>query len=208
MEGDGMSVKNAPLLFENFSYGMPRDEVIAKTGSVPCPEAPNNPLLICAPDNVEFLGCEWRVSFWFNNLDELQQVVLELMSKFTLGGLKVEERMLKAGWTPVCLESGHAVLDLLEKHKKLDIQNSAIVMSDFSAQHQDETNLSIFYFPLEYFQKVNGKSESWSQAVDEAPESLVVARLVLGADRNKIFFTAPLLSRKNALRHGEMIKRK
>lgn len=203
-----MSAENVAMLFENYIYGMTRDAVIAKSGAIPCPDAPNNALLLCAPARVKFLGLEWRESFWFNNLDELQQVVLEASSISAANLDDVENKMRGAAWEPVYLETANAAFDMLEHRKGPDIEKIFAAMREFEARRDPNGDLSVYYFPLDYFQKVAGKIKSWSIAVDEARENLVVAQLVIEPAKLEIFFTAPLLSRKNALRYGEMIKRK
>lgn len=203
-----MSAENAARLFENYIYGMTRNAVIAQCGAVPCPEAPDNALLLCAPTKVKFLELEWRESFWFNNLAQLQQVVLETSVKSMADVAEVEKKMLNAGWERGYVETGDADFDILEHYKDVDFEKMFSAMHEFEDKRKKEAGLSVYYLPDKYFRQVVGKIGSWSLAVDKAPENLVVAQLFIDALKLKMFFTAPLLSRKNALRYGEMIKRK
>lgn len=202
-----MGAARAPILFENYAYGMSRDEVMARSGATACPEAGANSLLLCAPGPVKFLGLDWREMFWLNNLGELQQIILN-RSDDSAGSLAALRGALAgAGWRPVLLETDGAVLDLLEQASRNE-ENAESVREDFVARALREgTGLTIHFFPADLAQKLMGKAGSYAQGVDRAGENIVLISLMLTDGNMKLAFTAPLLSRKNALRYGQMIKR-
>ena len=203
-----MSAANGPILFENYAYGMTRDEVIASSGASACPEAPANRLLLCASDPANFLGISWREMFWFNNLDELQQIMLIRPDEPIASLAQAQDALTANGWRAVFLETDGVAFDALEETRRRKAEDVEKAREDFEARAlREKSGLTIYFFPAEFAQKGMGKAKSYSQAVDSAGETFVMISLMLDGDNLKLAFTAPLLARKNALRYGQIIKR-
>lgn len=195
------------ILFAAFTYGMPKSSVIKICGAVPCQDAPDNRLLLCAPETVKFIGFDWRTMFWFNNQDELQQVLLAMRD--SVSAMEIQNSLKNNGWRPALVETDDAVLDVLEKAKNAGVEKAAAELADLEAIYiNKDDNITIYFLPQQFAEETMGKLKTYSQAVDSAQESLVVAALMIGNGQYKLSFTAPLLSRKNALRYGQVIKRK
>ncbi len=74
---------------------------------------------------------------------------------------------------------------------------------------ESENGLTISFFPKQFVENALKDAEitSWSQAVDQASEDLRMLNLKTDKNNIVISFTIPLLSRKNALRYGQIIRR-
>lgn len=203
-----MPSKKAPRLFEDFTYGMSRDELAGRTNARPCPEAPDNNLILCAPETINLFGRDWRELFYFNNLAELQQVSLVSEADGADQFKALQAALINAGWRPVFLESPRDALDILAETKRKGAEKAEGLLGEFEENALGEApGLKVFFFPNVYAEKVMGKLDHWSLAVDKATENFVMADLDADADAIRLTYTAPLLSRKNALRYGQMIRK-
>lgn len=193
-------MKNSPMLFDSFGYGMAKGAITKKVACSPCPDAPNNKLMICTTGDVPYIDQDWQEVFYFNNLDELQQVMLVRPGNDWLPALNSLE---KAGWRPVFFESRDGVFDIFENLRNNSVEECSKSAQDFAERAFQEGELSISCFPSGYSPGL----ATYNEALDKAPENIVITSLMAGNGNLRLAFIAPLLSRKNALRYGEMIKR-
>lgn len=186
------------VLFGDYPYGMTKAQIEAATPLAPCPDNPGNAFILCNPKPVLYLQRDWRESFIFNNESSLQEVVLvrnteddfETLTK-ALGG---------AGWVPVSLETDDKVIDIYDKGNP--------VGGDFpAAQFSGGDSATLHFFPKKFVAKTLSTRNSFSLAMDDGGEAFVLLTMMWGNGMVKLSFTAPLLSRKYALRYGQMIKR-
>lgn len=202
-----MGAERTPLLFENYSYGMPRGDVLSIAKAGPC--EPPHPLALCASSPVEFLNLKWQTSFWFNNEDRLQQIMLtrDYSAKESFSAL--EKELKSAGWLPVYFESDDGALDLVEQSHIQTGAESGKLAEEFVSNALKNGGVTVSFLPSQFVLQAlqNASIATWSQAVDNGPEDLRMLSLRIDRVRLAASFTAPLLSRKNALRYGQMIKR-
>lgn len=196
-----MAMENAAELFGEYFYGMDRAKVIDKSGASPCADDAGNSLVLCAAKPVDYLHLTWRERFYFNNLGELQQVLLEREAG---KWLDVKEAMPGAGWRPVFLEAQDSAFDLIAQAHKLGKAEAEKLADEFAAAALSK-GLVIYFFPQGFAAK--SRAQSYGKALDKSPEDLVMVMLMIDENGMKLAFYAPNLARKNALRYGEMIKR-
>lgn len=187
-------MQRAPILFDGCSFGMMKADVSQKAQASPCED---NSFALCA--KTVFVDLEWQETFIFNNQDELKEIILSCDQprkyRDVMAGLE------QAGWLPVFLEEPDSAYDF------------------FAARDQDFSKTAPSESPKEPFtihflhgavrDKLLGKAavKSYDAAIEKAGESVVVCSMMCGDGWLKLSFTAPLLSRKDALRYGQMIRR-
>lgn len=203
-----MCAEIAPRLFEDYSYGMAKSQVLAKTKTVPC--KPPHPLALCAATPVEFLRLKWQEKLWFNNEDKLQQIMLLYEDPAPDLFTKLAIELKKAGWLPIYFESEGRALDMVEQNRLHGAAGLDRIEEEFVQDGlESENGLTISFFPKQFVENALKDAEitSWSQAVDQASEDLRMLNLKTDKNNIVISFTIPLLSRKNALRYGQIIRR-
>lgn len=200
---------NKAMLFDNFCYGMAKSEVNSLVEGQPCADAPENSLLLCSVHPVEFLNTRWNERFWFNNLQELQELILEHEADANASAVFIMDELLHSDWMPVYAETEDNAFDLLEVSKKHNPEIAEKSFKEFCTKNLEKGLLmTIYYFPQEFVNKIMGKVKSRTKAIDEkATENFVQLGMTINAGKISLSFTAPLLSRKNALRYGQFIKR-
>ena len=201
---------SADTLFGEYAFGMKKADVHAKSRAVPCADEPDNRLSLCAPAPVDYLQQHWQQKFSFNNLDELQQVILEQPNAKSGQWQAILSAMVKSGWQPVFLETDDGAFDVLEQARQYGLEKETGLQGEFAQDAmKDAANLTISLFPAAYYEKIlaDKKIKNFAQATDKAAETMCVPRMMINDNYIKLAFTAPLLSRKNALRYGQMIKR-
>lgn len=182
---------------------MAKAKVVAQTGASP---NTHNPLILAGQEPVGYLGLQWRCQFFFNNLDELQQVAL--LANRADSGKTVETALQASGWQMAFLETPDAAYDYLGEAKTQGSAKAEALARDFAqAVPGASESLAISFLPAQVAATAMEKGYDFNQAVDNAGENLVVIRLVATPDNLRLSFTAPLLSRKNALRYGQMIRK-
>lgn len=196
-------------LFENFMYDMPKPEVVQKTGAAPCPGYPNNRQMFCASKPVEFLGLSWQMMFSFNNDEKLQQVILVPEKEREASYEETVARLRENGWTPVFLEIDGDAFDWIDAKRQMDEEDGDKRFKEMEQKGISGGFLSLYFFPTDFLEKTlnNKKMTTWTQAVDAAQETFRLLCLSVDGKNIRLSFTCPLLSRKSALRYGQMIKR-
>lgn len=196
------------LIFEDFSYGMAKSQVLAKAEAEAC--TPPHPLALCAVAPVEFLQLKWQATFWFNNEDKLQQIMLAHAGSEPDSLRQLERKLKNAGWLPVYFESDTGALDLIEQSREHGEAELPKIADRFVQAGLDSGGeIAVSFLPAKFAEKAlkNASISTWSQAVDSGPDDLRMLDLRIAENNITASFTLPLLSRKNALRYGQMIKR-
>lgn len=205
-----MLMDNAPVLFEDYTYGMAKSQIAERMDARPCPQSLGNPLSLCGHAPVAHLNEEWQIIFNFNNLGELQEILLIQERKNAGQYDKVKEGLNRSDWLPVFLETDGKACDSLEVQKKEGKEKTRELIKAFAESAlENDRDLTITFFPDAYLHKAlkSAKIKTYMQALDMAPENFRVITLMVTGDFIKLSFTAPLLSRKNALRYGQVIRR-
>lgn len=204
-----MGENGNPELFGGYFYGMAKDMAAEKAHAVPCPEAPNNRLLLCSNASVDFLGLKWHESFFFNNSYQLQQVRLSGPRQAVEELYRLIDSMHEAGWQAAFMEAPEAAFDMLEESDAKGCKSAWKSAMEFIDRFIAHAELTIYFLPDAYFAKALTMpgSKAYNALLDRAPEGIVVAAISVTEDNLSISFNAPLLSRKNALRYGQYIKR-
>lgn len=199
-----------PMLFSGYAYGASKSAIIEKSSATPCPDAPQNALLLCAPEPVEFLRFEWRENFVFNNLDELQQIILSRHSLDAGRISQLRDSLLDEGWMPLYFETDADAFDFLEAYKGKGKEEASKELAAFERKASgDNGSVSIYFCKGLYWHKfLEAKNvRNYPQATTYAGDKLVIMCLMSSGDYIKLAFGSPELSRKNALRYGQYIKR-
>lgn len=203
-----MSETSPPILFAKYAYGSSRKDLANKISLGPCADAPDNRLLACAQKPMPYLDQDWDCQFNFNNLDELQQIILSRKEQPKLN--QMLEVLEANAWQPVFAEMDRDALDLLAHGMANATQPELEALDQFAQKARAAASpLTIYCFPAAHVAKIckNGKKTSYDKALDKAPENFVMLALMLDNDYLKLAFTAPLLARKNALRYGQYIRK-
>lgn len=204
-----MANHGATVLFQDYCYEMPKAEIAAKSGATPCPDAPDNTLLLCVANPVKFLNSDWQERFSFNNEDKLQEVLLLRQAPELASCESVCDELEKNGWQPVFLETDASVFDRFEQARQSGAKKAKSQLKAFAekALASDET-LTIYFFPAAFTEKAHdNRIGGYLQALDQADDRFILLALMADKNSQRIAFTAPVLSRKNALRYGSYIKR-
>lgn len=203
-----MAVEKRSYLYEDFYYGMPKKDVRKKISMAS--DGENKSLQLTNPAPAEFAGQKWQEIFNFNNLGELQEVILAQEGQIARKYAPLLQTLQGAGWQPAYYENGKTAFDLLAAVRQHGLEAAEKLRADFMRKAISEPDyLTVTFFPAAFLAKVrqNAKIKTWNQAVDKAPENFCQLTLMTDADNIKLSFTTPLLARKNALRYGEMIRR-
>lgn len=201
-----MTANTTPALFGEYRYGMAKEAVGSLAG--PCQET--QPLVFRAPRPVAWLGQEWQETFSFNSLNELQEVALSQAGKDATDYMAVQEALIGAGWQPAFLERNGAALDALHDARLKDAGEAAEKRAAFEeAALRDGETLTVSFLPEAFARKAmkSARAKTYEQALDSGPEGTVVAALTFYEGNMSLAFRAPLLSRRNALRYGQVIRR-
>lgn len=205
-----MSSEKTAILFGGYVYGASREDVVRESGAIP-EDGAANPLNFGSAESALFLGREWSENFNFNNLGELQEVSLTRCGEDAETADAVRKSLIEKGWTPVyCEIPGDAFDALRERIRAGDAATEREIVSFGEKAIQNGEGFVICFFPSAYADKLikKGKETTYFKALDKAPENFTMASLSYGDGVLRISFNAPILSRKNALRYGEVIKRK
>ena len=205
-----MPKKQNPALFEDYIWGMPKKEIIEKSGAGSCPDERSNPLTLCASEPVNYAGVPWREIFWFNNDNELRQVMLSRSGSVAGDFNSILNTLPSLGWVPIFLETPDGALDILEETRINGAEKTEDARNDFEEKAlKNGASLTILFFPADFGRKSlnNSRLKSYSQAMAKAPENFCVLSLMLEEDNLKLSFTAPLLTRKDVLKYGQKINR-
>lgn len=201
-----MAADNAPMLFGEYRYGMAKDAVAAIAG--PCQET--QPLVFRAPRPVGWLGQEWQETFSFNSLNELQEVALSQAGKDAADCMAVQKALIGAGWQPAFLETDGAALDALKETRLKGADEAARERDAFEEKAlRNGGTLTVSFLPEAFAKRImkSARTKTYDQALDNGPENTVVAALTAYEGNLSLTFRAPLLSRRNALRYGQVIRR-
>lgn len=189
-------MKKAPVLLDGCFFGMSRADVCQKAHAAPCAD---NSFALCAA--ASFAGFDWQEAFIFNNQDELKEIILRQPCDHPGIYRDVVAGLEQAGWLPVFLEEQDSAYDL------------------FAARDQDSGKGATPANPSEPFaihflqararEKLLGKAaiKNYADAIEKAGENVVVCSMMCGGGWLKLSFAAPILSRKDALRYGQMIRK-
>lgn len=194
------------LLFDNFYYGMPRNEIEKKLQISNLNE--NKEKLLKSPNPVSYLDMEWEEIFYLNNENLLREIILSRIGQEEKNYLSVQKALVKNGWLPVAAEIEEATFDLFEQgESRLEDETSLIAFENKALNNGKD--LAIYFFPTAFAQNAlhNCKIKFWANAIDKAPDNFCLLSLMQDADNLKLSFTAPLLSRRDALKYGQMIRR-
>ncbi|MBD5641794.1 MAG: hypothetical protein HDQ91_05190, partial [Desulfovibrio sp.] len=107
----------------------------------------------------------------------------------------------KAGWLPVFLEEPESAHDIF-----------AVKDRDFGKYAMPANSgapFTIHFLQGSLREKLLGIAaiKSYDDAIEKAGESVIVCSMMCGDGWLKLSFTAPILSRKDALRYGQMIRK-
>lgn len=198
------------MLFDSFKYGMSREEIAQRLKIANA--APNaiDRWTLRAPGGVNFLQETWEESFDFNNNDALRQIILTRAVNERDEYLSVQEALLKEGWTPVAVDTDEDSFDAFRHREPGDPAMSRKALDSFEKEAiQLGKEMTVYFFPSSFADKVmkNLKIKFWTDAMDKARENFCLLSLMVNPDNIRLSFSAPLLSRKAALKYGEMIKK-
>lgn len=201
-----MASPSKAVLFGPYSYGMTMDAVRA-CGQL-APQAQG--LTLEGATTVDFLHLQWEETFYFNNLHQLQEVILTRPGANVEDCLALLTALSQDAWQPVAVESEDGVFDLLEASATGDAATAQAQLREYVQKNlQPGSSITVTCFPTDYAQHSlqTRKFKGWLEALDKAPQTFRTLTLMVGNDHTRLAFGAPLLSRKNALRYGQMIKR-
>lgn len=190
-------------LFDDFYYGMTGSKIKSITSAKP---DARNRLILQAPEPVRYLDLAWHEQFFLNNQDELQQIVLVAVEPVSVA--TIAKALQHADWQPIFLETEDYAFDRLQEANAQGKDHATELVEEFiRSRHGSNANCSISFLPATYADYALKNGMDFNQAVDSAGENFVAIRLMATEGDLKLSFTAPLLSRKNALRYGQIIRR-
>lgn len=204
-----MRAETGAMLFGGYFFGMKKEAVVRESGATPEDGETGKSFAYIAPKPVEFIGDAWRESFNFNNRDELREVVLSREARDPGAYIGVREALSREGWTPVFSETDGGACDAIEKYRA-GASAAIDMISEFEkAATEKGSGFSTCFFPLNFVEKLikSRQKKTCYNALDKAKDDFVTLTLTDGESSLRLVFNAPVLSRKDALRYGEYIRR-
>ena len=201
-------MNRAAILLDDYYYGMPRKDILAKL-KIPLPPD-HEQRILRDPGEISFLGYNWEELFYFDNDEALRQIILIRATRDGETFRSIQEELINSGWTPVSVEMDEATFDIFGLANRRDHEITNRELKEFESQALEKNDsVTVYFFPAAFADKVltDSKIKFWANAIDKAPENFCLLSFAADANNIKLSFTAPLLSRKAALKYGEKIKR-